>query len=137
MIRTIGLVLAALGLAVGLGSSTGSAAIAPPWCGTPETDAAAALPDGSDPSHPVGSFPTSRTTRSAARSTRSQRGAVGGCRSRRPARPALGREMFRVTINAFDTNERRQAFHNWQEIRRVALTDPARAQALLAVRTAR
>ena len=132
MIRTIGLVLAALGLAVGLGSSTGSAAIAPPWCGTPETDAAAALPDGSDPSHPVGSFPhipyyaigctlDSIAARSGGRMSVETAGTS-----------ALGREMFRVTINALDTNERRQAFHNWQEIRRVALTDPARAQALLA-----
>ena len=29
----------------------------PPWCGTPETDAAANLPDGSQTTHPVGSFP--------------------------------------------------------------------------------
>ena len=30
---------------------------APPWCGTPMPDATAALPDGSNPSDPVGSFP--------------------------------------------------------------------------------
>ena len=31
--------------------------IEPPWCGTPEPDAAGALPDGSNPTDPVGSFP--------------------------------------------------------------------------------
>ena len=132
MIRTFGLALAALTFAVGLGANTGGAAIAPPWCGTPEPDAAAALPDGSDPSHPAGSFPhipyyaigctlDSIAARSGGRMSVETAGAS-----------ALGREMFRVTINALDTNERRQAFQRWQEIRRLALTDPARAQALLA-----
>jgi Zinc carboxypeptidase len=130
--RTIGFVLAALALAVGLGSTSGSAAIAPPWCGTPEADAAGALPDGSDPSHPAGSFPhipyyaIGCTLESiAARSD-------GRMSVERAGTSALGRDMYVVTINALDTNERRKAFHNWQEIRRVALTDPARAQALLA-----
>jgi hypothetical protein len=45
---------------------------------------------------------------------------------------ALGRPMYLVTINALDTVERRQAFHTWQEIRRIALTDPVRAQEILA-----
>src|SRR5215212_351136 len=40
-----------------LGASTAGAAIAPPWCGTPIPDATAALPDGSSPTHPVGSYP--------------------------------------------------------------------------------
>ena len=51
---SLGLVLAMFAI----GSPSGAAAaIAPPWCGTPEPDAAANLPDGSSPSHPAGSFP--------------------------------------------------------------------------------
>ena len=38
-------------------AGTAAGEIAPPWCGTPEPDAAANLPDGSDPAHPLGSFP--------------------------------------------------------------------------------
>ena len=37
--------------------ATAGAAIEPPWCGTPMTDAAENLPDGTDPADPVGSFP--------------------------------------------------------------------------------
>ena len=40
---------------------------------------------------------------------------------------ALGRAMYRVTINALDTNARQEAFRNWEQIKRVALSDPARA----------
>src|SRR5919112_1739951 len=37
--------------------ATSASAAQPPWCGTPEPDAAANLPDGSQSTHPVGSFP--------------------------------------------------------------------------------
>ena len=53
-----------------LGSASPAAAeIAPPWCGTPEPDAAEALPSTGT------SFPASRSTRSAARSRTSSRAA--------------------------------------------------------------
>jgi len=42
---------------------------------------------------------------------------------------ALGRDMYKVTINALDTTQRRQAFQAWQDVRRVALEDPARGSA--------
>ncbi len=124
----IGFLLAAATLAATLGLGSGQAAIAPPWCGTPEPDAAAALPDGSDPAHPVGSFPhipyyaIGCTLESIAAQS-------GGRMTVEPAgTSALGRAMYRVTINALDTNDRREAFRNWEQIRRIALTDPARAQ---------
>ena len=105
----------------------------PPWCGTPEADYSAdVLPDGTDPTDPAGSFPhiphyaIGCTLESIA-------AASGGRMSVEVAgSSALGRDMYRVVINPLDTNARRQAFHTWQEIRRVALTDPARAQALVA-----
>ena len=125
------LVLAALVAPTLLAPGTGGATIAPPWCGTPELDAAAALPDGTSPTHPVGSFPhipyyaIGCTLESiAAQSDGRMTVEVVG-------QSALGRDMYLVTFNALDTNDRRQAFHNWQEIRRIALTDPARAQGLV------
>ena len=45
---------------------------------------------------------------------------------------ALGRDMFLVTVNALDTTQQRRDFQAWQQVRKVALTDPARGQALLA-----
>ena len=123
----IGLVLVAAALAATIGLGSGRAAIAPPWCGTPEADAAAALPDGSDPAHPVGSFPhipyyaIGCTLQSIAAQS-------GGRMTVEPAgTSALGRAMYRVTINALDTEARQAAFENWERIRRIALTDPARA----------
>ncbi len=44
---------------------------------------------------------------------------------------ALGRDLFLVTVNALDTAQQRQDFHNWQQVRNVALTDPGRGQQLL------
>ena len=46
-------------------------------------------------------------------------------------RSATGREMFRVVINALHTPEQRRAFRAWEQIRKLALDDPARAQTLL------
>ena len=54
--RLVLLALAALTVSLGLVGNA-SAQLTPPWCGTPVPDAAGSLPDGSSPSHPVGSFP--------------------------------------------------------------------------------
>ena len=111
--------------------ATAGAAIEPPWCGTPMTDAAKNLPDGTDPAHPIGSFPHipyyaigCTLEDIAARSDGRMQVQVAG-------RSALGRELYQVTINALDTVGRRRAFQAWQEVRRVALDDPARGQALV------
>ena len=125
--------IAFLALAVAALSVTGAggAAIAPPWCGTPEPDAAANLPDGTNPADPVGSFPhipyyavgctlDSIAAQSNGRMTVNVIGQL-----------ALGRDMYLVTINALDTPQQRQDSQVWQEIRRIAQTDPARGQALL------
>jgi len=112
-------------------AATAGAAIEPPWCGTPMPDAAENLPDGTDPSDPVGSFPHipwyaigCTLEDIAARSDGRMEVEVAG-------KSALGRDMYKVTINPLDTVARRQAFHAWQGARRVALDDPARAQALV------
>jgi hypothetical protein len=114
-----------------LGASAGAAEIAPPWCGTPMPDAAAALPDGSSPSHPPGSFPhipyyaigctlESIAARSNGRMTVERFGHSAG-----------GRDKYLVVINALDTPAQQRAYENWQDIREDALEDPVRAQKLL------
>ena len=131
MARRVGhrllVVLGALALA-GIPARSARAAIAPPWCGEPMPDAAANLPDGSNPAHPAGSFPHipyyaigCTLEGIASRSEGRMTVAVAG-----PS--ALGRDLYLVTVNALDTVQRRKGFQAWQEIRRIALTDPARAR---------
>ena len=115
-------------------AGTAGAAIGPPWCGTPIPDATAALPDGSSPSHPVGSFPhipwyaIGCTLDSiAARSNGRMTVEVTG-------KSALGYELYAVTINALDTEQQQSDFAHWKQMRRSALTDPAYSLSLLASR---
>jgi len=106
--------------------------VAPPWCGTPQPDAAASLPDGTQPTDPVGSFPhiphyaigCTLDALAAASNGRMTVDVVG--------QSALGRDMFLVTINALDTPRQRKDFQAWQRVRKVALTDPAAGRQLLA-----
>jgi hypothetical protein len=120
------LLLLALALAAALTPAAGRAAIAPPWCGTPEPDAAASLPDGSQPTDPVGSFAhipyyaigctlDSIAAQSSGRMTVEVFG-----------RSATGRDMYFVTINALDTQQQRKDYANWQKLARDALTTPPR-----------
>ncbi len=121
-----------LALAVPLAAaSTGGAAIAPPWCGTPEPDAAANLPDGSSPAHPAGSFP--HIPYYAIGCTLDSIAAASGGRMtvERFGHSATGRDKFLVVINALDTKSQRRDYANWQKIRRSALEDPERAQDIL------
>ena len=126
-----GVVAIAVALVLLLPSATAQADIGPPWCGTPMNDAAENLPDGTDPTDPPGSFPhipwyaIGCTLDDIA--TRSN----GRMQVRVAGKSALGRDMYEVTINALDTTARRQAFQRWQEVRRIALDDPARGQALV------
>jgi hypothetical protein len=45
---------------------------------------------------------------------------------------AGGLDVFGVIVNALETAEQRRDYERWQQIREIELTDPARAQALLA-----
>ena len=112
-------------------AGTGGAAIEPPWCGTPEPDAAAALPDGSDPSHPPGSFPhipyyaIGCTLDSiAAQSNGRMKVEVIG-------QSALGRNLYLVTINELSTSAQRRDFANWQALRELSRSRPNLGQKLL------
>ena len=123
--------LAALLTAVFLTAGTAGAAIAPPWCGTPEPDAAGSLPDGSLPAHPNGSFP--HIPYYAIGCTLDNIAAASGGRMtvERFGKSALGRDKFQVVINALDTKSQRRGYANWQRIRRDMLDDPERAQKIL------
>lgn len=109
-----------------------TADVGPPWCGTQVPDAAGNLPDGTQPGHPVGSFP--HIPYYAIRCTLED--IVASSQGRMSleviGKSALGRDMFLVTVNAQDTTQQRQDFQAWQQVRKVALTDPVRAQSLLA-----
>ena len=104
---------------------------APPWCGTPMPDATAALPDGSNPTDPVGSFPHIPWYAMACTLADIQARSNGRMAVDVFGQSALGRDMYLVTINALDTPQQRKDFQTWENIRKIALTDPERAQEML------
>jgi len=110
---------------------TSSAVIAPPWCGTAIPDGVGSLPDGSDPSHPVGSFPHIPWYAFACTLADIQARSNGRMEVKVLGQSALGRDMYLVTINALDTTQQRKDFQTWQNIRKIALTEPQRAQGML------
>jgi hypothetical protein len=125
----IGTAIAALVIAAGVPSAAEAVTIAPPWCGTPEPDATAALPDGSDPTHPVGSFAhipyyAIGCTLNAIKA----QGVRGRMSVDAFGTSAQGRPMYLVTINALETSAQKKAYRNWEQVRREALDNPARAQ---------
>ena len=90
-------------------ASTGAAAIAPPWCGTPVPDAAAALPDGRESDPSAGQLPA-RIPYYAIGCTLDSIAAQSGGRMKVEVigQSALGRDMFLVTINELDTENQRR-----------------------------
>ena len=130
--RTWLALLIVLALAAPLaGAPTASADIQPPWCGTPQPDAAENLPDGTDPSDPPGSFPhipyyaIGCTLQSIAEDSdgRMTLEVIG--------QSARGRDMYAVTINSLETRAQRDAFNVYEQVRRRALRNPARVQEIL------
>ena len=80
-----------------------AAAAEPPWCGDPIPDATAALPDGTDPTHPVGSFPHIPWYAFACTLEDIQSRSDGRMDVKVIGPSALGRDLYLVTINALDT----------------------------------
>jgi hypothetical protein len=114
-----------------LGPVASASAAEPPWCGTPEPDGTAALPDGTHPGDPVGSFPHiphyaigCTLEDIAARSHGRMQVKVIG-------KSALGRDMFGVVINRLSSDSERQSYENWTAIRALALKNPSHAQKVL------
>ena len=104
----------------------GGAAIAPPWCGTPEPDAAENLLQRAERKLPhIPYYAIGCTLDNIA-------AASGRMTVERFGKSALGRDKFHVVINALDTKSQRRDYSNWQKLRRYALEDPERAQDILA-----
>jgi hypothetical protein len=109
----------------------GASAAEPPWCGTPETDAAENLPDGTDPMDPPGSFP--HIPYYAIRCTlediedRSQ----GRMKLSVIGQSSTGRDMFSVVINRLRNDQERRDYLSWLDIRALMLERPSAAQRLL------
>ncbi len=107
---------------------TAAAAIGPPWCGTPEPDAAELLPT-------TGTGAFAHIPYYAIKCTLDdiQARAVPGRMSiEQIGASALGRPMYLVTINALQSASQQQDFQNWQLIRNDALDNPEKAQRELA-----
>ena len=106
------------------------AAIAPPWCGTPEPDAAGNLPDdlptAPDPELPA--HPLLRDRVHARQHRRCERRPHDG-RALRQVR-SRPRQVPRGHQRAGQSQA--QDYKNWQKVRRYALGDPERAQDMLA-----
>jgi Zinc carboxypeptidase len=106
--------------------SSANAQVAPPWCGTPENDAAANLP-----SNPPLNFPHIPYYAIKCTLQDIQARSDGRMRFEVIGRSALGREMFGVVINELETRKQRSDYRNWQEVRRSALKDPEKAKRLV------
>ena len=128
-----------MGLAIPLvGASTAQAEIAPPWCGTPETDAAENLPDGTDPADPAGSFPhipyyAIGCTLEAIEAESDGRMTVEVVEDQ----SAGGRDMYAVTINALDTRAQQRSYARLERLAGLAWRNPRRAQQLIERRDAK
>ncbi len=129
--RLVLLALAALTVSLGLVGNAG-AQLTPPWCGTPEPDAAGNLPDGSSPTDPAGSFPhipyyaigcTLADIEASQLGDRMSVEVIG--------HSALGRPMYGVVFNPQETPQQVRDAQRWNQLRGIALEDPDRAMALL------
>ncbi|MGH3060322.1 MAG: M14 family zinc carboxypeptidase, partial [Gaiellaceae bacterium] len=129
--RLLLLALAALTVSLGVAGNAG-AQLTPPWCGTPVPDAAANLPDGSQPTHPAGSFAHIPYYAIGCTLDEIEGDQLGNRMSVEViGQSALGRDLYGVVFNALDTPEQRRDYNRWVQWRGIALEDPARAQALL------
>ncbi len=121
---TIPLVLAVVCPLVG--ASGASADIAPPWCGTPEPDAAENLPSAppSFPHIPYYAIECTLEDIEERSDGRMEFEVIGTT--------ATGRELFGVVINELERRQQRRDYRNWRDVREEALDNPARAKSLVA-----
>ena len=108
-----------------------AAAAEPPWCGTPEPDAAASLPDGSQSTHPVGSFPHIPYYAIKCTLQDIQSRSHGRMQMQVIGTSATGRELFGVVINRLETHQEARDYRNWKQVRALMLQSPVAAQRLL------
>jgi Zinc carboxypeptidase len=114
-----------------LGATSANAAIEPPWCGTPMPDAAENLPDGTDPADPPGSFPHIPYYAIGCTLEDIESRSNGRVEVEVIGQSALGRDMYKVTINALDTRAQRNDEARLRQVIGLAQRDPRRAQELI------
>ena len=125
------LALAVLTVSLGLAGNAG-AQLTPPWCGTPVPDAAENLPDGTDPTDPPGSFPHIPYYAIGCTLDQIEADQIGDRMTVEViGQSALGRPLYGVVFNPRETPQQIRDFQRWEQYRRLALEDPARAQARL------
>ena len=107
-----------------LGSASPAAAeIAPPWCGTPEPDAAEALPSTGT------SFPHIPVYAIGCTLADIQSRSLDGRMSLEVhGTSANGRPMYKVVINQLQTDAQQASFDHWTTLRKQARSNPAAAQ---------
>jgi zinc carboxypeptidase len=116
------LLLALVTALVGFARPAG-AAIGPPWCGTPEPDAAEALPSTGTsfphiPYYAIGCTLADIQSRSL----------DGRMSLEVHGTSATGRPLYKVVINQLKTANQKSGFTHWTTLRREALANPATAQ---------
>ena len=100
-----------------------AAAIGPPWCGTPEPDAAEALPSTGT------SFPHIPTYAIGCTLADIQSRSLDGRMSLEVhGSSATGRPLYKVVINQLQTDAQQASFDHWTTLRNQALSNPAAAQ---------
>jgi Zinc carboxypeptidase len=109
----------------------GALAAAPPWCGTPEPDAAANLPDGSRPTHPVGSFPHIPYYAIGCTLRDIEARSDGRMNVQVIGKSATGRDMYGVVINRLETRQGKRDYVSWLGVRALMLREPIAARKLL------
>jgi hypothetical protein len=114
-----------------VGAPSASAQIEPPWCGTPEPDAAEELPDGTNPSDPRGSFPHIPYYAIGCTLEDIQSRSDGRMSVEVIGQSATGRDMYLVTINGLGTPAQRESYDRLQQVLGLAASDPRRAKALI------
>jgi hypothetical protein len=116
---TLSLVLATASLLAG--ASGASADIAPPWCGTPEPDAAEQLPpENSFPHIPYYAIGCTLEDIESRSNGRMSMEVIG--------QSSTGRDMYGVVINSRETRAQRESYDRLREVLRHALTNPERAK---------
>jgi Zinc carboxypeptidase len=114
-----------------VGAPAASAQIAPPWCGTPEPDAAEELPDGTDPADPPGSFPHIPYYAIGCTLEDIESRSNGRMSVEVLGQSETGRDMYLVEINARDTRAQRESFERLQQVIGLADRNPRRAKQVI------
>ena len=114
-----------------VGASGASAQIEPPWCGTPMSDAAENLPDGTDTADPPGSFSHIPYYAIGCTLEDIESRSEGRMEIEVIGQSAGGHDMYKVTINALDTNAQRNGDARLRQVIELAQRNPRRAQELI------